>query len=41
MEIPEQVIKNVKEWEKTKSIQLAGDTMELLLDVIKEEDGEN
>lgn len=41
MEIPEQVIENVNEWENTKSIQLAGDTMELLAQVIKEEDGEN
>lgn len=41
MEIPEQVIENVKEWESTKSIQLAGDTMELLAQVIKEEDGED
>ena len=41
MEIPEQVISNVKEWERTKSICMAGDTMELLLDVIKEEDGED
>ncbi len=41
MEIPEQVIANVKEWKKTKSICTAGDTMELLLDVIKEEDGKD
>lgn len=36
MEIPEQVIKNVKEWEKTKSICLAGDTMQLLADLLAE-----
>lgn len=41
MEIPEQVISNVKEWEKTKSIHTAGTTMELLAQVIKERDGED
>lgn len=41
MEIPEQVIENVKEWESTKSICTAGDTMALLAQVIKEEDGED
>lgn len=41
MEIPEQVITNVKEWERTKSITTAGDTMELLSKLIKEEDGED
>lgn len=39
MEIPEQVKANVKEWESTKSICLAGDTMALLAQAIKEEDG--
>lgn len=37
----EQVKANVKEWERTKSIDLAGDTMELLAQIFKEEDGEN
>lgn len=38
MEIPEQVIANVKEWQHTKSICTAGDTMELLAEVLKEEE---
>lgn len=37
----EQVKENVKEWERTKSIRLAGDTMELLIKIFKEEDGED
>lgn len=41
MEIPEQVISNIKEWERTKSIYLAGTTMELLSQAIKENDGED
>lgn len=41
MEIPGQVIENVKEWEKTKSICTAGDTMEILARAIKEEDEED
>lgn len=34
----EQVKANVKEWERTKSIDLAGDTMELLAEIFKEEE---
>lgn len=41
MEIPKEVIANVKEWESTKSICTAGDTMEILAQAIKEEDGED
>ena len=41
MEIPEQVRDNIKEWEKTKSICTAGDTMEILARAIKEEDEED
>ena len=41
MEIPYQIKVNVKEWENTKSISLAGDTMELLAQIIKEEDGKD
>ena len=37
----EQVKENVKEWERTRSIRLAGDTMELLIKIFKEEDGED
>lgn len=37
----EQVKANVKEWERTKSIDLAGDTMELLAEIFKEEDGKD
>lgn len=37
----EQVKENVKEWERTKSICLAGDTMELLSKIFKEEDGKD
>jgi hypothetical protein len=35
-ELYEQVRKNVKEWQKTKSVSLAASTMELLAEVLKE-----
>lgn len=37
----EQIKLNVKEWEKTKSIHTAGETMALLVDAFEEEDGED
>lgn len=37
----DKVKENVKEWERTKSICLAGDTMELLAELFKEEDGKD
>ena len=35
-ELFEQIRKNVKEWQETKSISVAADTMELLAEVLKE-----
>ena len=36
-ELYEQVRANVKEWQRTKSIQLASTTMELLAEALKED----
>lgn len=37
----DQVKLNVSKWEKTKSVSLANETMELLARMFKEEDGED